>query len=275
MPGRISSIAMAIALCLGVGCAAAAEQSQYPQMTGQWTRLGSAQFDPTKPAGFAQQAPLTQEYHDIFAATIKDRNAGGLAANATASCTKGGMPRTMIGYEPIEFIVTPETTYVMGSYMNELRRIFTDGRDWPARITPAFVGYSIGKWEDTDGDGRFDTLIVETRGFRGPRTYDGAGMPLHKDNQTILKERIYLDKSDPDVLHDELTTIDHALTRPWTVHRKYHREREPIFNEYVCAENNQTIMIGKENYYVSADGYLMPTKKDQPPPDLRFFTRKE
>jgi len=27
-----------------------------------------------------------------------------------------------------------------------------------------FSGYSIGKWEDTDGDGRFDTLVVETRG---------------------------------------------------------------------------------------------------------------
>ena len=27
----------------------------------------------------------------------------------------------------------------------------------------------------------------------------------------------------------------------------------------------------KENYFVSADGHLMPAKKDQPPPDLRYF----
>ena len=30
-------------------------------------------------------------------------------------------------------------------------------------------------------------------------------------------------------------------------------------------------MIGKENYFVSGDGYLMPARKDQPPPDLRYF----
>jgi hypothetical protein len=30
-------------------------------------------------------------------------------------------------------------------------------------------------------------------------------------------------------------------------------------------------MIGKENYFMSADGYLMPAKKGQQPPDLRYF----
>ena len=38
-----------------------------------------------------------------------------------------------------------------------------------------------------------------------------------------------------------------------------------------CAENNNHVEIGKENYMISADGFLMPTKKDQPPPDLRYF----
>ena len=31
-------------------------------------------------------------------------------------------------------------------------------RERPKTITPTFVGYSIGRWLDTDGDGRFDTL---------------------------------------------------------------------------------------------------------------------
>jgi hypothetical protein len=31
-------------------------------------------------------------------------------------------------------------------------------------------------------------------------------------------------------------------------------------------------MIGKENYFMSADGYLMPAKKGQQPPDLRYFS---
>jgi hypothetical protein len=37
---------------------------------------------------------------------------------------------------------------------------------------------------------------------------------MHEDNQTVVKERIYLDKADKDLLHNDLTTIDHALTRP-------------------------------------------------------------
>jgi hypothetical protein len=30
-------------------------------------------------------------------------------------------------------------------------------------------------------------------------------------------------------------------------------------------------MINKENYLVSGDGYLMPARKNQAPPDLRHF----
>ena len=33
-------------------------------------------------------------------------------------------------------------------------------------------------------------------------------------------------------------------------------------------------MIGKENYYLAYDGSLMPTRKDQPAPDLRYFNKK-
>ena len=38
-----------------------------------------------------------------------------------------------------------------------------------------------------------------------------------------------------------------------------------------CAENNPHVIIGKEGYMLSADGFLMPAKKDQAPPDLRYF----
>jgi hypothetical protein len=29
--------------------------------------------------------------------------------------------------------------------------------------------------------------------------------------------------------------------------------------------------VGKEDYMISGDGYLMPTKKGQQAPDLRYF----
>jgi hypothetical protein len=31
------------------------------------------------------------------------------------------------------------------------------------------------------------------------------------------------------------------------------------------------VQIGNEAYFLSADGHLMPTKKNQAPPDLRYF----
>src|SRR6202040_1615338 len=127
-----------------------------------------------------------------------------------------GLPRVMNAYAPFEIIVTPNATHMLMDHIHDSRRIFTDGRDWPEEIEPSFAGYSIGKWIDEDGDGRYDVLEVETRGFKGPRSFDSTGLPLHRDNQTVVKERIYRDKADPNVLYDEITTIDHALTRPWT-----------------------------------------------------------
>jgi hypothetical protein len=276
----IASMALA-ALCASIGSASAFDDSRYPEWTGQWLRAvvpgarGNPTFDPSKPPGRGQEAPLTAEYQAIFEANLADQAAGGQGIDATASCLAPGMPRTMMGYGPMEIVITPDTTHILIEYIRDNRRVFTDGRDWPEDLEPSFVGYSIGRWIDEDGDGRYDALEIETRGFKGPRVYDASGLPLHADNQTVVKERIFLDKADRNLLHDEITTIDHALTRPWTVMKNYRRnpKPQPFWREYVCAENNQHVFIGKEAYYLSDDGRLMPAKKDQPPPDLSFFHR--
>ena len=114
------------------------------------------------------------------------------------------MPRVMTVVFDMEIVVTPPATYMLFAHSMP-RRIFTDGRDWPAEIEPTFLGLSIGKWLDTDGDGRFDMLEIETRGLKGPRTYEGTGMPFHADNETVVKERLALDKSNPNGLTDEIT----------------------------------------------------------------------
>jgi hypothetical protein len=155
------------------------------------------------------------------------------------------------------------------------RRIYTDGRSFPDDVEPTFSGYSIGKWLDQDGDGLYDLLEVETRSFNGPRTFDNAGIPLHADNQTIVKERIYRDKANPEIMHNEVTTIDHALTKPWTVHKTYALKKKPIWIENICSVGNQHVQIGKEGYFLSADGLLMPSKKGQPAPDLKYFQAKK
>jgi hypothetical protein len=58
------------------------------------------------------------------------------------------------------------------------------------------------------------------------------------------------------------------------VTRSAHRQRDTkkvIWSEYVCSEDNHHVAIGKENYVRSADGHLMPVRKGQLPPDLRYF----
>jgi hypothetical protein len=140
-----------------------------------------------------------------------------------------------------------------------------------------FAGYSIGKWLDEDGDGKYDVLEVETRLIRAPHTYDAQGIPFHEDNQAIIKERIYLDKADKNLLHDDITSYDHALTQPWTKNRTYKRNSnpKPVWLEEACAGDNAMVKIGNDPYFLSPDGVLMPTRKDQPPPDTRYFNRKK
>ena len=48
-------------------------------------------------------------------------------------------------------------------------------------------------------------------------------------------------------------------------------ERFPSWNEENCPETNNHVVVGKEDYMISWDGYLMPTKKGQKAPDLRYF----
>jgi hypothetical protein len=269
---RCVSSVIAIALTgMALSSAYAIDESKYPDWAGQW-RLGPpTRWDPSKPPGRAQQPPLTPEYQAIFEASLADQATGGQGADPTYTCIPDGMPRAMNVVFPMEIVVLPKITYIMIEYLSMLRRIYTDGRNWPKDQEPAFMGYSIGRWIDEEGSGRYNLLEVETRNMKGPRAFEPSGIPLHSDNETIVRERLYLDKANPDVLNDDVTTIDHALTRPWTVHKRYRRERNPVWIEAVCSEANPHLRIGKENYMLSADGYLMPTKKDQQPPDLRYF----
>jgi len=271
----VSAMLAVAATCWALAGAYAFDESKYPDWSGQW-RLGPpTKWDPTKPPGRGQEAPLTPEYQAIFEANLADQAAGGQGTDPTYICIPDGMPRAMNVVFPMEIVILPKTTYVMIEYLGMLRRIYTDGRDWPKDQEPSFMGYSIGKWIDAEGKGAYDLLEVETRNMKGPRAFEPSGIPLHRDNQTIVKERIYLDKDNRDLLHDEITTIDHALTRPWTVHKKYRRERNPVWMEAVCPESNPHVRIGDENYMLSADGYLMPTKKGQQPPDLRYFRQSK
>lgn len=136
-------LALATMLLMAAG-GAQAQERKYPNWHGEWTavfaRMPGQQlrFDPSKPYGKGQEAPLTEEYKKIYEANLAEQAEGGLGNFlAHSSCFPAGMP-TMMSVGTHEYIITPETTYI--SVGEELRRIFTDGRPWPAELEPTLSG---------------------------------------------------------------------------------------------------------------------------------------
>ena len=147
----MAAFALAAALMVAFNVAPAADDAKYPNWKGQWDtinhRLGGQviKFDPNKPWGPAQQAPLTPEYQKVLEESMADQAAGGIGNYPTARCLPGGMPRMMAAPRQ-EYVITPETTYILLG--TEIRRVFTDGRSWPTGIEPTYQGYSLGRWID-------------------------------------------------------------------------------------------------------------------------------
>jgi hypothetical protein len=260
----ICAVALAAALLATPSAAQVVDFGKYPDFKGQWVRTGN----PNNWRELAGPPPLTPEYQKIFEAITADLKSGG----------PGNLPAMMSFYDPAEIIVMPDITYILISHNDDsYRRIYTDGREWPENPELTFAGYSIGKWIDEDGDGKYDVLEVETRFLKLPRGYDTSGLPFHSDGQTVIKERIYLDKADRNTLYDQITVLDHAMTRPYIKLQKATRNKNPrpVWHSDVCSEDNTWVKIGNEPYYLSADGKLMPSKKDQAPPDLKYFKQTQ
>jgi hypothetical protein len=256
------TIPLAFVMCATMAGAQALDETKYPDWKGAWSRTAPPQW--VQPG--EKPAPLTPEYQAIYKANLAAQATGEPGDAPQWYCLPQGMPMMMSAFDPMEIVITPDVTYVLISHVNDsYRRVYTDGRDWPEHTESTFAGYSIGRWI-ANGDGR---------NLKNPRVFDVTGLPLHKDGQTVIKERIHLDKADRNFLHDDITVIDHALTGAWTVTKKYRRDPNPRreWISQVCAEANSHVRIRDEAYFLSADGYLMPAKKDQAPPDLRYFNQ--
>jgi hypothetical protein len=117
-----------------------------------------------------------------------------------------GIPDAMIVPGPVKFVQNPGVTFLLYEEFNHFRQVFTDGRPFPKELTPAWMGYSIGKW---DGD----TFVVDTRGFNDQTWLDDAGHP-HTD-QLHTTERFR--RRDFGHLVAQVTIDDpKAYSRPWT-----------------------------------------------------------
>src|SRR5438105_222023 len=77
-----------LAAVLTANCGAhAIDEAKYPDLSGQWNRVGAPRWANPK------TAPLTAEYRAIFEANLADQAAGGQGTDPTATCLAPGMPR--------------------------------------------------------------------------------------------------------------------------------------------------------------------------------------
>ena len=117
------SLIAAITLLSVTTVALAFDESKYPEWRSQWRRPQGVgiQWDPSKPLGPPQQAPLTAEYQAVFEASMADQKQGGQGKDPTFTCIPPGMPRAMTVVFPMEIIIMPDMTYIIIEYANQVR----------------------------------------------------------------------------------------------------------------------------------------------------------
>jgi hypothetical protein len=118
------------------------------------------------------------------------------------------------------------------------RQIFLDGRELPKDPNPAWMGYSVGRWEG-------DTLVVESSGYND-RTWLELGYP-HTESLRIT-ERLH--RGDFGHLTVDVVYNDpEAYDKPWTIKAAMQYTADSELLEYVCAENEKDSvhLVGKQS----------------------------
>lgn len=198
--------------------------------TGIWLNQGGIGWTPGVPPGAQQKPPLTPEYQKIFDKHLANAKAGHPTGDSTsANCLPPGMPRIMTMTYPMEITMGPGRVMIYGEWLEQVRRIFTDGRPLSADPEPSFNGESVGHWEG-------NILVSTAYGFQKDTNMESSGLP--KSDKAIAYERIWL--ADDNTLRDEFTIVDPvAFAKPWTVIKTYKRApAEFKLMPYVC-ENNR------------------------------------
>jgi hypothetical protein len=152
------------------------------------------------------EAPIRREAAAEL--TRKRTEALGYADSPTTHCMPIGIPRgDLFSFAPFKIIQTPRLIVMLYEVDNTNRQIYTDGRKLPDDPQPAWLGYSVGKWEG-------DTLIVDTAGFNDKSWLDAFGHP-HSEALRVQERFHRRDFGHMDV---EVTVEDpKVFTKPFSV----------------------------------------------------------
>ena len=152
-------------------------------------------------------------------------------------CWPSGIPEKNNIPDGLKVVQTPDLLIVLHESRTIYRQIFTDGRPLPKDAQPAWMGYSIGRW---DGD----TLVVETVGQNGRTWLDMRGLPA--TDALKVTER-FRRPSIGNILIDVTIDDPKAYTKPWNVQLSWTLQPDTELIESICEENNKDVphMVGK------------------------------
>lgn len=185
-----------------------------PDWSGVWTREASPfVWDPDQPLDGRPTANLTPEYEQALNEKL-DRVARGIEYDPLSACNPAGMPRWIV--EPFlkEFVPYPGQTLLINEMMNEVRRIYTDGRSHPpeADAYPLWEGDSIGFW---DGD----RLVIHTAQMRSGQ-YQRV-QPDYTEEVEVVE--VWYKTDDETMIADVWTFDPPALEEPWYARQVFKR----------------------------------------------------
>ena len=204
-----------------------------PDWSGVYTRAPVAgfAFDPNQPPDGLPTARLTPEFHEKMVKRIEAAKRG-IEWDPISTCAPPGHPRWLT--EPFlrEFIVTPEQTWLVNEMVNDIRRIYTDGRAHVAEADryPLYNGDSIGFW---DGQG----LVIHTNQLRA-----GVYQRSHPDYTDQVETVEIWRKVDENTLGADVWVYDPpALVEPWYTKQSYLKLSDPDkslrIRYWNCGEN--------------------------------------
>lgn len=217
-------------------------QGAVPNWSGVWSRpieyVGL--FDSTQDPAAAPTAKLTPEYQ----ARLDEKRAKisqGLEYDPLGRCDPPGHPRWLV--EPFlrEFIVTPDQTWLINEVANEIRRIYTDGREHLAEADrfPTWDGDSIGFWYD-------GKVVIHTNQL-SPGQYT-RGQPDHSEATETVE---IWQQTDADRIAVDVWVYDPpALAEPWYVRQFYERlsndDKLLRIHYWHCFENQNNDVVETE-----------------------------
>ena len=204
--------------------------AQLPDWSGLWMASGGGSFFGRAPTGISPK--LTSA---AAAALQKGREleAKGISYDENLSdCGPPGFPRWLVIPFLREFIVRPEQTWLSSETVNNVRRIYTDGRDHlPAEDRyPLYYGDSIGFW-----DGQ--KLVIHTNQLM--KRSMGRNQPDQSDKMETVE---IWEKGDARMVEAKVWVYDPELyVEPWYFTRQYTQVPNPDkslrINYWNCSEN--------------------------------------